>query len=73
MCQTEWLPSFELFNCRKFCFIHASISSRQDVNEDNGRGCRGSGFCAEVELRVIGIGVERDTMPVYNVAQGNHV
>lgn len=35
---------FELFNCWKFCFIHAFISSRQLVRVDDGRAAEGVEF-----------------------------
>ena len=35
---------FELFNCKKLSFIHASISSRQEVSVDSGRGVEGVGL-----------------------------
>lgn len=41
---TKMASVLELFSCRKFCFIHAFISSRQVVRVDDGRAAEGVGF-----------------------------
>ena len=44
----------ELLSFRKFCFIHACISSRQAVSV----GCRGGRVDPEVQLGVISVAME---------------
>ena len=41
---TRMASVLELFSCRKLSFIHASISSRQVVSVESGRGVEGVGF-----------------------------